>query len=445
MFAEFNLDFIEALRERSADIAASDAHARVRALMTELDAPLLRDVVFPHPLVMSEADFNAISDASQAVLSAQLRIARAMCDTHTHAEILALLGAPTDMEPLVDWDNFRTGAVTIGRVDLIPTRDGYSICELNVHTAVGGSELHPCYELFFDAMNLPRVPDRWSPHRDLAALYAALCAESGADRIAILDSVAHGALGYPRQELLAAHLREQSPGVDVRLCDERTYPAAWLEPDVASRTLVHRMFTYDEITDDCQFLTRLCDAGARLTNGFEAELRMNKRWLSFLWDERYQHLLTERERAAVRAFVPRTVDITEQTLPELLAEHALWVFKPRDEYGGAGVIIGREHAAADIAARIRAAGLQHWIGQRFVEAQTVPLRGHPGLATGDYRIVLGLYVYNDVTNGMIVRGSAESSVVNVSNGAGGAGWAIVVDEAGKRRLLQSIADPQRSR
>jgi hypothetical protein len=58
----------------------------------------------------------------------------------------------------------------------------------------------------------------------------------------------------------------------------------------------------------------------------------------------------------------------------------------------------------------------------MVQASTLDLPVADGAAAA-FRFVLGVYAYGNRTNGMLVRGSADSRVVNASRG-GGVSWAF---------------------
>jgi hypothetical protein len=395
-------------------------------------------VALPQPLLFDLDDYATLSGAANALLSAQLKIARHLVRTHTREHLLDLFCVPDGMAPFIDWEKFQNGSMTIARMDIVPTRDGYRFCEFNVHSAVGGGESFGCCRRICDALDLPLDESVRPPDYDLAELYARIARERGIDRLVILDSVMHSQLGYPRHDDLVALLQEKNPGCEVAEHCEDTYPPEWLDPEQGKRTLIHRMFTYDEITDDCAFFKRLCESGATITNTFEAELRMSKLWLSLLCEKQYRGLLDESECAAVDEFLPHSFALTENNLSAALEQKDQYVFKFNFSYGGEGVLIGANATAGSLEREIRTKGVRNWICQQFVEARTISMPYDDSDNVADHALVLGLYLTEGKPNGFFVRGSASSKIVNLTNGAGKMAWGLVLDSDQRRRFTDLV-------
>ncbi|WP_223633154.1 hypothetical protein [Corallococcus sp. EGB] len=66
--------------------------------------------------------------------------------------------------------------------------------------------------------------------------------------------------------------------------------------------------------------------------------------------------------------------------------------------------------------KLREPGIERWICQRVVEAETVRLRADGDSKPEEYRLVLGFYSYGGRTTGFLVRGSRTSKVVNITSG-----------------------------
>ncbi|KUZ66081.1 hypothetical protein [Burkholderia ubonensis] len=436
MLSHTNEAFMEAITAKRRTIVARGARRHAQDWLDALEARLY--VALPQPVLIDRTDYERLGAAARALLSAQLKIARHLVSTQSREALLRRFRVPGHMARFVDWDKFQTGAMTVARMDIVPTADGYQFCEFNVHSAVGGAESHGCYLRFCRALGLPADPQARSPDYHLAQMYTRIAQARGIERIVILDSVHHASLGYPRHDDLAALLQQMNPGCEVANHREDTYPETWLAPELGERTLVHRMFTYDEITDGCAFLARLADSGAVITNTFEAEMRMSKLWLALLWDDRYDALLDDAEREAVRRYVPPTCELTEDNLGALLAERAQWVFKFNHSYGGDGVLIGASTPADELERAIREKGIENWIAQRFVEAETLTMPYDDSEAVAPHHLVLGLYVHDGHTCGFFVRGSASSRVVNLSSGAGKMAWGLVLDAPARRHFIDRI-------
>jgi len=223
--------------------------------------------------------------------------------------------------------------------------------------------------------------------------------------------------------MLQDYLRLIAPDLEVSYQDDLTYPADWLAPAEARRTLIHRLVTLDETPDGGAFLVRLRQLGATLSCGFEAELKMHRIWFSLLHDSDHRHLFDERERAVIDRYVPYTFQLSERNLAATLADKDRYIFKTSYSYGGKGVLLGSEHSPDELAEALSAPGIQAWTGQQAVPTASLELPTPDG-GTAPFYFVLGMYGYGDNYNGLLVRGALGSPVVNVSRG-GGVSWAFV--------------------
>ncbi|RKG78501.1 hypothetical protein D7W79_12710 [Corallococcus exercitus] len=437
MIGAFNEAFLAALEEGWTPARDATAQASTMAAIHALDSPMYEKSQFAHPLLFSQAEFVELSRACRALLSAQLKLINHLIDTRSQEGLLDLLRMPRHLARFIHWDNLRHGDATIGRMDIVPTRQGYFFCEFNIFPGVGGGEAYEGSRAATEALGFPRAGLMDSPLRDLAVLYAEECRKRGLRRVVILDSRGHSGLGYPRQEYLKRYLEALNPDVQVHILDEVSYPEAWLKREEAERTLIHRMFTYEEVTDGFAFLEKLWASGAVLTNGFEPELRMSKRFLALLCEPGHQALFSEDEVAAIRKYLPPAFSLSEDNLAAALRDKAGLVFKIDDSssYGGSGVLMGTDWSSEELERKLREPGVERWICQRVVEAETVRLRAGGDSAPEEYRLVLGFYSYGGRTNGFLVRGSRTSKVVNITSG-GKLGWAFVVSEEGRQTFIR---------
>lgn len=436
MSADANDEFMDAVIARRSRFVEGGGRRIAQEWLDSIGARLY--VALPQPLLFDLDDYAMLGRAANALLSAQLKIVRHLVQTQTREYLLDLFHVPDRMAPFIDWEKFQHGAMTIARMDIVPTRDGYRFCEFNVHSAVGGGESFGCCRRICEASGLPLDDGARSPDYDLAEFYARIARERGIDRIVILDSVMHSQLGYPRHDDLTALLQKMNPGCEIANHREDTYPREWLDPEQGKRTLIHRMFTFDEITDDCAFFERLWNSGATITNTFEAELRMSKLWLSLLCEKQYRTLLDDSECAVIDAFLPHSFALTEHNLSAALEKKDRYVFKFNFSYGGEGVLIGASTPVRSLEHEIRSRGVRNWICQEFVEARTIRMPYDDSDDVADHALVLGLYMTDGKPNGFFVRGSASSKVVNLTNGAGKMAWGLILDTAARRRFIDLV-------
>jgi hypothetical protein len=85
-------------------------------------------------------------------------------------------------------------------------------------------------------------------------------------------------------------------------------------------------------------------------------------------------------------------------------------------------------------------GLGCWVAQRMLNPLQVALPVDDTLERVPQYVVLGSYVYGALANGMLLRASHRSKVVNVSNGKALIGWAAMMDATAVEELVRSLRD-----
>jgi hypothetical protein len=85
-------------------------------------------------------------------------------------------------------------------------------------------------------------------------------------------------------------------------------------------------------------------------------------------------------------------------------------------------LIGDQHSPGQLRALLTADG-SAWVAQRRVYTSSLDLRAADG-RTMPFYLVLGMFLYGDQASGLLVRATARSPLVNVSQD-GGASWAFV--------------------
>jgi uncharacterized circularly permuted ATP-grasp superfamily protein len=136
----------------------------------------------------------------------------------------------------------------------------------------------------------------------------------------------------------------------------------------------------------------------------------------------YWHLLDAGELATIEQYVPHTYDLRPGTVDAAVADKDRLVFKRSYTYGGKGVLIGDQHSPGQLRALLTADG-SAWVAQRRVYTSSLDLRAADG-RTMPFYLVLGMFLYGDQASGLLVRATARSPLVNVSQD-GGASWAFV--------------------
>jgi uncharacterized circularly permuted ATP-grasp superfamily protein len=196
----------------------------------------------------------------------------------------------------------------------------------------------------------------------------------------------------------------------------------------------------DEMTDGGAFLQALVDGGATVVNTYESEIRMNKIWFALLHDEAIQSQLDPADRDLIVRTIPHTFALDDGNFAATLAAKDDYLFKRRRSYGGLGIYIGREWPRDELAAILRDDGIREWTAQRALDPLPMMLPGADPLELQPHNMVYGLFLYGTRANGMLVRASTTSRVVNVTTGKARIGWAMCVDEPAAEALLAQLGD-----
>jgi hypothetical protein len=414
VFAADNRAFLASQRDEPDYAMAADG---ANQLLTDIGVSYR---ALPYYFRIDAATHAALVEATEVLAAAQDKVLAHLAATQSAADLVARFEVPPDMARYLDWSEVASTGMRMLRADIIPTDSGYYFCELNHFAGVGAGEAYHSAHAFAELLGRPVAGV--SPFRQLAHQYVTECRRASLDRVVVLDTPQHRALGFGEAVMLKRYLRLMAPDLDTSYHDEDSYPADWLAPREAERTLIHRLVTHDDTPDGGAFLARLRDSGATVSGMFEFELKMHRKWLALLCDPDYRHLLDARERAIVARYVPHTYDVRPDNLDKALADKDALVFKRSYTYGGKGVLIGDEHAPEQLRALLTKDG-SAWVAQQRVYTSVLDLPAADGQLVPFY-FVLGMFLYGEGASGLLVRGAARSTVVNVSQG-GGASWAFV--------------------
>ena len=381
--------------------------------------------LMPHPLLFDLAEHAALSAALRTILAAQQKVVNAAMRRHGRESLMALMGLNPSWVPLVDWDQLTNGLYRTVRADVLATADGLEICELNFSAAVGGFEMHEHFAVFARALGLPAELGQDAPGHNMARMYARNLAQSGHECLHLLDWSTHARMGYPSADITRQWLAQELPGFPIEVHDELSWQRA-RRAGTGMRTLVHRRFTYDDVTENAEVYREMLDSGVTFSNGLEAELLMSKAWLALLWEPGYRQLLTPEEIAAIDAWVVPTALVGPDDRERVTAMKDTLLFKKKAGYGGKDAIIGREAPVAELWALLERDGLDSWVSQPLRHVPDLVHMAHGTLRPTAHCTVLGLYMYEGTACGLAVRSATGSRVVNAGSGASSA-WAPALD------------------
>jgi len=217
--------------------------------------------------------------------------------------------------------------------------------------------------------------------------------------------------------------RFRNAGINCEICDIRSlkykdgalYSAEGHRIDAVYRRAVTAdiMAHYTEVTD---FLNAVRDDAVFLAGAFATQL-IHTKWLFYvLHHDRTLSFLTEEEKAFVKAHIPLTVELSEDyiALDEVIGKKDQFIIKPMDAYASKGVYAaGREYPAQQWEEIVKDLYGKGCICQQYC---TQYLTDNIDFAWGDgrwhpYINMPGLYVYNGVFTGILMRTACEENII----------------------------------
>lgn len=429
-FCRFNQDFLEKLQDPARRDVSRMLMRRQRQQLDSEGGHLLS--FLPVQFHFDRGQFEELVRAARALVEIQSKMIGQFLERLGPEAFLELFQVPPAMRRFVNWDELTDPEYLVARFDLVETETGYRFCEFNVDSCVAGAEAQEFAVSYLEEMGLTLDGyQRRSPLADLAEMIGEYARRSDVRRIVILDWSTEGGSagkGYLSFDRMRQHLVAECGGeLPVSVCDEQTFCREWLSPEEAPRTLVHRGFMMEEMDDGGVFLDQLLAAGVRVRNTFESEIRMSKLWFALMHASEFTSGLTDAENGLIRVYLPRTFRMRDWPLSEIRETREQWLFKRNRSFGGIDIRLGQELNEFEFDRFWEKESPDHWVVQEFLATRSGEI---PDKCMEDLQrqhLVFGLYLYQDRANGMLVRASPRSRIVNVTAGAAKMAWAFCAE------------------
>ena len=312
------------------------------------------------PHFVTETDFARIESICEVVWSAIQKVKDAAVGND---ELLDELGITEIERDLVSIDPGYAAVSPTARLDSFLTDEAYSFVELNGESPAGIAYVDAAYKIFSE---LP-VMQRFAEHYNVRPLYGRHFmlevllrayteylgrAPERKPLIAIIDLK-----DLPTQkefELFQEYFESEGYRAIVCSPQELEFTGGRLRSGADEIDIVYKRLLVNEYIPIMAEFPALLDAyraGAIcMVNSFRSKLIHKKALFAVLTNERYAGLFTAEERAAIRAHVPWTRKVRNETTDHYgeqidLLEFAAntrdrLVLKPNDDYGGHGIYIG---------------------------------------------------------------------------------------------------------
>lgn len=443
-------DVIARYNEAFDDATAADTYAELRAGLEReqlvFGERLLCNVL--RPQLLTEGEYAGIQAACALVLAA---LAKAYDALLADASLRAVLALTPLEEAAIALDPGYATPTPFARLDSFFSREHATLhfVEYNAETPAGVGYEDVLGRVFLALEPVQRLAAR-HPLRPVEGsdtileTLLGLHAEAGISAppsVAVLDW--HDVPTRAEHHLLADHFRRRGVPTQVGAPAELAFTAGRLTLRGEPVSIVYKRVLGSEFLTECGLdhpLVHALRAGAAImANPFRCKLLHKKIIFALLSDERYAHLYSAPELAAIARHVPwtRRVDDRRTTVDGQSVDLLAWasahrtelVLKPNDDYGGRGVVLGWE---VDDAAWSKALGdalTEPTVLQRRVNVAVEPFPVWDGAAAAvEARLVdLDPFCYaGERVHGVLTRLSA-GGLLNVTAGGGSITPMFVID------------------
>jgi uncharacterized circularly permuted ATP-grasp superfamily protein len=355
-----------------------------------------------------------------------------------HAELLDALGVTATERELMGVDPRYRDLTALSRLDTFVSEEGVHLVEYNAECPTGAGYNQRLFRVF----------DRLPPLREFALAHPLEKHDGADDVLAVLTSCWRewGGEGTPtigivdwgnvvtrgEFEIFAEWFRTHDvPTVivdprELELRDGRLYGGG-ARIDVVYRRLLTAEFIARR--EACAvFEEAYRRQAACFVNNFRTKLLHKKLIFGLLWDPRCQAWLSDEERALVRRHVPWTQRVVRgeaevegervNLIEYAVARRETLVLKPNDDYGGKGLLLGREATPEAWREGLEGALARgdDYVLQRIIPLFQAPFPDLEG-EVRDYYVDLDPFFYRERMFGFMSRMSTRR-VSNVTTGGG---------------------------
>jgi uncharacterized circularly permuted ATP-grasp superfamily protein len=414
-------------------------------------------VIMPH--FISPGQLRRLTSAVASISPVLDRFCNAYCDDARLREELEL--APHE-DALMRIDPGFPQPIRVSRLDAFLHDYDVKFLEFNTDSPAGMGWTDVLYEALEERVELPRVKEvfqtRYTPVlpevvTTLLDAYRASRAKHPdlpeTPRLAVLDVA--GTPTAAEFRLVCRFAERVGVETVVATLDEASYDGSQLVVDGEPVHLVYRRALIETLTEESPLAVAAREGRAVVVNPFRANVAANKKILAVLQDERFEHLLERSEAETIRNTLPWTRILRPgrttygpwkfELLSFVCENRERLVLKPATDYGGRGVLLGRETDQGTWEAAIdEHADSGDHIVQEYVP---IPEEMFPTIEDGHVQMRLKRFNINPYCIGgryvgMMTRIS-DQAVINVA--AGGGILPSVVGRHKRKLLLEEDGQP----
>ena len=370
------------------------------------------------PKLFTEQIFQTFSEDIRTLYGILSKVIHAY---YRDPEYRALFGFDKVAEELILRADPEISLLPMARIDFFYNEEtgAYKYCEFNTDGTSAmnedrelnlGQQLSTVYREF--RQNHPtrtcELFDSWV--KTLCAVYRRARKTEQAPYVAIVDFMDCGTVN--EFEVFQGYFVRN--GVPAEVCDLRSLQYNAEEkvlhgPGGHKIDAIYRRAVTSDILEryeECgPLLAAVRDDAVLLVGDFHTQLVHNKTIFRILHEARTQVMLTEEERAFVKAHVPLTKNFEQSDIPAVLADKDAWILKPLDSYASRGVHAGVEHTQKEweeiVLHTPEGYLLQEFYRPYVTENYGIGPDGKFG--KNRYYNLTGIYVYDGVAQGVYSR------------------------------------------
>jgi glutathionylspermidine synthase len=414
-------------------------------------------VIMPH--FISPRQLRRLTSAVASISPLLDRFCDAYCDDPQLREELQL--SPHE-DALVRIEPSFPQPIRVSRLDAFLHDYDLKFLEFNTDSPAGMGWTDVLYEALTEQVDLPRVREvfetRYTPVlpelvKTLLDAYRAARARQPhlpeTPRLAVLDVADTPTVAEFR---LVCRFAERA-GLEtvIATLDDTSYDGSQLLVRGEPAQLVYRRALVETLTEESPLAVAAREGRAVVVNPFRVHVAANKKILALLQDERFEHLLKRGETETIRNTLPWTRILRPgrttygawrfELLSFVSENRERLVLKPASDYGGRGVMLGRETDQETWEAAVE----EHAKSGDHIVQEYVPIPEEMFPAIEDGRVQMRLkrfninpYCIGGRYVGMMTRIS-DQAVINVA--AGGGILPSVVGRHKRRLLLEEDEEP----
>ena len=400
---------------------------------------------FLRPHILPRLQYDTIKYAAEKIAGAFEKVVAAALTDQQLMDLLCLTPLEEEMARI---EPGYTPLCVTSRLDAYITADGFSFLEYNAETPAGVGDQMQLEKLLFA---LPPVASflstnrHWLPQPQQALLdslvktYREWGGEVEKPHIAIVDwsgvptSSEHRVLkdyfvacGYP------AVLADPS---DLTYDGDSLYADGFRVDIFYKRVIIHELL--NKFEREHPLIRAYKQGRVCMANSFRTKVVHKKSGFAILDDPSYEHLFDPGELELIRKHIPWTRLVrparttfrgAEWDLLTLVSKHREeFVLKPNDDYGGHGVVLGRETNTEDWEAALRYALKTPYVVQSRVNSVRTNMPAYSDRVSLDEMYVdLNPFLFENKVEGALVRLS-PGPLLNVTSGGGQTALLVLED------------------